>query len=89
MSASKIPEPLIAEVDANDAKMSGLLRIELRCAAAWAEAYAVESSRPRLITSSAEGEAASDERDWRRAWIQVRGLRFGQKTIFNYEGRRR
>jgi len=80
-----MPEELLArQIAHSDEALSWLLRIEIRCGAAWAEACVRKECAPTVIASSAaraagapEGEPSDDERDWRRAWIEIRSRRFG------------
>lgn len=69
------------QVAHSDEALAWLERIEIRCAAAWAEAYAAGHGEAHLIAASSGGNVtripSSDERDWRRAWIEVRSRKFG------------
>jgi predicted kinase len=70
-------EEIGVQIAASDEALAWLMRIELRCAVAWAEAYAARHACATILASSREGEPSNDERDWRRAWIEVRSRKFG------------
>lgn len=74
-------EAMAEQIAHNDEALSWLMRIELHCAASWAEAYAATEAAPRLIASGVRGVThipSDDERDWRRAWLEVRSRKFGR-----------
>lgn len=75
---------VVSDSERAQERVSWLERIELRCAAAWASALASVTGSPAHAIATNEGEPPSDERDWRRAWIQVHALRDGVQTQFDY-----
>ena len=74
----------IAASERAQERIAWLERIELRCAARWAMALDDITGKPARAIATHEGEPPSDERDWRRAWIQVRSLRGGTQVQFDY-----
>lgn len=69
-------------------RVSWLERIELYCAAEWAASLDGATGQARVVTGD-QGEPPSEERDWRRAWIQVHSLRCGTQVQFDYRWPRR
>ena len=75
---------VISESERAQERVSWLERIERRCAAEWAASLAAITGKPAEASVTNEGEPPSDERDWRRAWIQIRNFRDGLQTQFDY-----
>lgn len=75
---------VISESERAQERVSWLERIELRCSAEWAASLAAITGKAAEASATNEGEPPSDERDWRRAWIQIRNLRDGLQTQFDY-----
>jgi hypothetical protein len=76
---------MLAQIAHSDHALAWLMRVELRCAAAWAEAYAAHHAGATLIASNErpDGDLSNSERDWRRAWIEVRARRFGTVPVWS------
>lgn len=86
-AALDFPPPvndIIGEIAERDHELSLLERVEIQCARQWAEAYARISGKPAQIIATMEGAPLADERDWRRAWIEIRALKFGARVVWDY-----